>query len=276
MRSDSADKSGRTSSYRVCPSTAEPASARASEVDPSAVRVRNALEGGAAIGQSFPADAAAGYVNDRRGLRRRLCGGHQPGDHRKAEPREHDYDRGFATYLVDITSVTWSDDSRAVLAVGHRDRSTDHDCWILQLDGREAIDTGALRQARQQGLIVIAMAPAWSGDSILFSAAGRQGLHVWRQRLSPTSFQAHGAPELLTPGGESAFFPTGSHGRLGYVGVHADMNMWRLPLTRARGKLKACLDGLPAVPVLSVISPSLATATWSHPSPLGRADLKFG
>lgn len=152
-------------------------------------------------------------------------------------------DRGLATDLVDITFVTWSDDSRAVLAVGHRDRSTDHGCWILQLDGREAIDTGALRQARQQGLIVIAMAPAWSGDSIFFSAAGRQGLHVWRQRLSPTLFQAHGAPELLTPSGSP---------RSSRPPRMAGWATWectptricgRLPLTRARGKLKACLNG---------------------------------
>lgn len=144
-------------------------------------------------------------------------------------------DRELLTGLVDITSATWSSDSRAVLIVGHRDRSTDHDCWILQLDDREPIETGALRQARQQGLIVIAMAPAWSGDSIFFSAAGRQGLHVWRQRLSPTSLQAHGAPELLTPGGESAFFPTVSCGRLGYVGVHADTNMWSVAIDPSTG-----------------------------------------
>ena len=116
-------------------------------------------------------------------------------------------DRELVTGLVDITFATWSDDSRSLVVVGHRDRSTDHDCWIVRLEGKTPFDTGAFRQARQQGLIVIALAPTWSGDSIFFSAAGRHGLHVWRQRLSPITFEAHGAPELLTPGGESEFFP---------------------------------------------------------------------
>ena len=92
------------------------------------------------------------------------------------------------------------------------DRSRLLDCAA---GGQTPIDTGAFRQARQQGLIVIAIAPTWGGHSIFFSAAGRHGLHVWRQRLSPITFNAHGAPELLTPGGESAFFPTVAHGRLG-------------------------------------------------------------
>lgn len=145
-------------------------------------------------------------------------------------------ERELASGLVDIASVTWSDDSRSVLIVGHRDRSADHDCWIVRLDGAAPIDTGALRQARQQGLIVITVAPAWSGDAVFFSAAGRQGLHVWRQRLSSTTFEAHGAPELLTPGGESAFFPTVAHGRLAYVGVHADTNMWSVAIDAGTGK----------------------------------------
>jgi Tol biopolymer transport system component len=147
-------------------------------------------------------------------------------------------DRELVTGLVDITSATWSDDSRALLVVGHRDRSTDHDCWIVRLEGQTPSDTGAFRQAREQGLIVIALAPTWSGDSIFFSAAGRHGLHVWRQRLSPVTFDALGAAELLTPGGDSAFFPTVAHGRLGYVGVHADTNMWSIEIDSSTGNTR--------------------------------------
>jgi Tol biopolymer transport system component len=147
-------------------------------------------------------------------------------------------DRELVTGLVDITSATWSDDGRAVLVVGHRDRSTDRDCWIVWLDGTPPIDTGAFRQARQQGMIVIAMSPTWSGDSIFFSAAGRHGVHVWRQRLSPLTFDAQGGPELLTPGGESAFFPSVSRGRLAYVGVYADTNMWSVAIDSGTGRAR--------------------------------------
>ncbi len=51
-------------------------------------------------------------------------------------------------------------------------------------------------------------AATWSGDSIVFSAAARDGLHLWRQRLSLITLNAYGAPELLTPGVEWTVFPT--------------------------------------------------------------------
>ena len=147
-------------------------------------------------------------------------------------------DRELVIGLVDITSASWSDDSRALLVVGHRDRSTDQDCWIVGLEGEMPIETGAFRQARQQAMVVIAISPTWSGDSIFFSAAGRQGLRVWRQRLSPITFEAQGAPELLTPGGESAFFPTVAQGRLAWVGVHADTNMWSVEIDPSTGRAR--------------------------------------
>ena len=150
-------------------------------------------------------------------------------------------DRELLTGLVDITSATWSDDSQALLVVGHRDRSSDHDCWIVRLHGETPIDTGAFRQARQQGLLVIAIAPAWSGDSIFFSAAVRDGLHLWRQRLSPITLNPDGAPELFTPGGEWSVFPTAAQGRLGYVGVHADTNLWSVEIDPGTGRAR----GLP-------------------------------
>jgi hypothetical protein len=40
----------------------------------------------------------------------------------------------------------------------------------------------------------------------------------------------------MTPGGESAFFPTVSRQRLGYVGVHTDTNMWSVGIDASTGK----------------------------------------
>jgi Tol biopolymer transport system component len=85
------------------------------------------------------------------------------------------------------------------------------------------------------------MATAWTGDSIFFTAAGRQGIHVWRQRISPTRLVATGSPELMTPGGESAYFPTVSRQRLGFVGVHTDTNMWSVGIDSRTGQA----DGTP-------------------------------
>ena len=145
-------------------------------------------------------------------------------------------ERVLATDLVDIAFATWSDDSRHLLVVGHPGPSADRDCWIVPVDGGAAVDTGALRHARQQGMVVISMRPAWTGDSIFFTAAGRRGINVWRQRISPGTFAANGPPQLMTPGGESAFFPTVSRQRLGFVGVNTDTNMWSVGIATGTGK----------------------------------------
>ena len=145
-------------------------------------------------------------------------------------------ERVLATGLVDITFATWSDDSRHLLLVGHPDPSTDQDCWIVPMDGGAPIETGVLRHARQRELFVISMAMAWTGDSIFFTAAGRQGIHVWRQRVAPATFAPTGPPELMTPGGESAFFPTVSRHRLGFVSVHTDTNLWSVGIDPRTGK----------------------------------------
>ena len=145
-------------------------------------------------------------------------------------------ERVVATGLVDVAFATWSDDSRHLLVVGHPNPSADHDCWIVPVDGGAPVDTGVFRRARQQGSIIISMAVAWTGDSIFFTAAGRQGVHVWRQRVSPTTFEAIGPPELMTPGADSAFFPTSARQRLGFVGVHPDTNMWSVGIDPKTGR----------------------------------------
>jgi Tol biopolymer transport system component len=117
-------------------------------------------------------------------------------------------ERTLATELLDLACATWSDDGRHLLVVAHPDPSVELDCWIVPLDGGTPLDTGVMKQGRQRGLIVIPLPPAWEGDSIFYTGAGRQGLQIWRQRVSPQTFDAIGAPEVMTPGGDYAFFPS--------------------------------------------------------------------
>jgi Tol biopolymer transport system component len=83
---------------------------------------------------------------------------------------------------------------------------------------------------------VIAPSAAWEGDSVFYTAAGRQGVQIWRQRLSPQTFDAIGAPDVMIPGGDYAFFPSASRGRLSFVATHADVNLWSLAIDAATGK----------------------------------------
>ena len=144
-------------------------------------------------------------------------------------------ERTLAADLFDIASVRWSDDSRNLLVVAHPNPSVDLDCWAVPVDGGTPVDTGVHRRGRQQGLIVITMPPACAGDSIFYSAAGRSGVHVWRQRVSP-SLESTGAPEVMTPGGDWAYFPTAARGRLSFVGTNADINLWSVAIDAGTGK----------------------------------------
>ena len=142
----------------------------------------------------------------------------------------------WRTDLVDIASATWSDDGRHLLVVAHPNPSVDLDCWIVPLDGGTPVDTGVLRRGRQQGLIVITMPPAWAGDSIFYSAAGRQGVHVWRQRVSPTLRGDWCAGTHDTGWGLTRSSRRRPDGRLSFVGTHADINLWSIAIDAATGK----------------------------------------
>ena len=141
----------------------------------------------------------------------------------------------LAPGLVDIAFVGWSDDSRHLVVLAHPDSSVDLDYWVVPVGGGPPIATGALTRARQQGFVIIPMPPAWTGDSFFFSAAGRQGLHIWRQRVSPETFQPIGAPELMTPGADHSFYPAAACGKLTFLGTHADVNIWSVAIDAASG-----------------------------------------
>ena len=156
-------------------------------------------------------------------------------DSLRVVPTDGGAERTLARDLVDISCATWSDDSRRLLVVAHPDPSVELDCWIVPLEGGTSIDTGVMKQGRQQGLLVIRPSPAWGGDSVFYTAAGRQGVQIWRQRLSPQMFDTIGVPEAMTPGGDYAFFPSVTRGRLCFVGTHADVNLWSVAIDAATG-----------------------------------------
>jgi Tol biopolymer transport system component len=144
-------------------------------------------------------------------------------------------ERTVATDLVGIACATWSEDGRHLLVVAHPDPSVELDCWIVPLEGGPSIPTGVMKQGRQQGLLVIRPLPAWAGDSVFYTAAGRQGVQIWRQRIAPQTFETIGVSEAVTPGGDYAFFPSVTRGHLCFVGTHADVNLWSIAIDAATG-----------------------------------------
>ncbi len=127
------------------------------------------------------------------------------------------------------------------------------------------LDTGAMIRGRQQGLLVIRPSPAWEGDSVFYTGAGRQGVQIWRQRISPPTFGAIGAPEGMTPGGEYAFFPSVIRGRLSFVATHADVNLWSVAIDAATGKAHGPLRRLTRGPgIVSHLTLSHDGRTLAH------------
>ena len=102
----------------------------------------------------------------------------EPGNPLRLVPADGGAARTLAHGLVDIVSASWSDDGSCLLVVAHPDASVELDYWVVPVNGASPVDTGVFRRARQQGLIVITLPPAWAGDSVFYSAAGRQGLHA--------------------------------------------------------------------------------------------------
>ena len=144
-------------------------------------------------------------------------------------------DQVLAAGLFDVSCASWSPNSRYLLILAHPDLSLEPDYWIVPIDGRSPIDTGVLRKLRPQGFKPLQCPPAWVGEHLIFSASSRDGVNLWRQRLTPETFQPIGNPERVTPGTDLAWFPAAAAGRLVFVTTHPDMNLWSLAIDTSSG-----------------------------------------
>jgi Tol biopolymer transport system component len=144
--------------------------------------------------------------------------------------------RTIASELVDVACATWLPDSRAVLVHARPGPALEPDWWIVPIDGRSPTNTGLVaRLFREVGLFTVPTGAAWVDDSLVFSAAGAQGVSLYRQRLVASTCQPGGAPERLTAGSESAWLPTAAAGRLAFFSGRADANVWSVALDAASG-----------------------------------------
>ena len=186
-------------------------------------------------------------------------------DSLRVVPTDGGAERSLATDLVDIACATWSDDGRTSSWSHIRIRRLNSTAGSYALEGGTPLDTGVMRQGRQRGVIVIAPSAAWEGDSVFYTAAARQGVQIWRQRVSPQTFDAIGAPEVVTPGGDYAFFPSVSRGRLSFVATHADVNLWSLAIDAATGKAHGPLRRLTrGAGIVSHLTVSQDGGTMAH------------
>src|SRR4029453_3727004 len=144
--------------------------------------------------------------------------------------------RTVAPELVDVACVTWASDSRSVVVHARPGALVGPDWWIVPVDGGSPTNTGLVRQFRERKMFTIPTGVAWVEESLVFSAAGPpHGVCLYRQRLTPSTFQPAGTAEQLSVGIESAWLPSVAGGRVAFVSSRADSNLWSISLDTMTG-----------------------------------------
>jgi Tol biopolymer transport system component len=138
--------------------------------------------------------------------------------------------------LTDVSFVTWMPTSKHLVAHGHPASGVEPDYWIIPLDGGPPVNTGVLQRSRELGQFVVPSPPVWADNALIFSAAARGGVGLYRQRLDPRTHLAVGAPEPLSRGAELAWFPTAATRRVAYVSAREDLNLWSIALDAGTGQ----------------------------------------
>jgi len=145
--------------------------------------------------------------------------------------------RTIAADLVDLSCIAWTADSRSVIVHARSGPAAEPDWWIVPVDERPAVNTGVTRAFRAAGMFTLPVGVAWLGDSLVFAAAGSRskGVHLYRQRVAPATYQPVGAPEQLTAGSESAWLPRAGGRRLAFLSSRAEMNLWSVSVDTVSG-----------------------------------------
>jgi Tol biopolymer transport system component len=145
--------------------------------------------------------------------------------------------RTIAADLVDVSCITWTADSRSVIVHARCGPAALPDWWIVPVGGASVVNTGVTRAFRDAGMFTLPVGVAWVDDSLVFAAAGSRskGVHLYRQRVAPASYQPTGAPEQLTSGSESAWLPRAGGRRLAFLSSRADMNLWSVSVDAVSG-----------------------------------------
>ena len=164
--------------------------------------------------------------------------------------------RTIAPDLIEVVSLTWRPDSGAVLVQARSDPTVEQEWWVVPIDGSPRMTSRLIQRLREVRMFVLPMAPAWSGDALVFAGVMTQGICLYRQRIVPATLEPIGPPEQLTLGGESAVLPTVGGGRIAFVSRQQDSNLWSISLEAetgiASGPLKRLTRGAGIVGYLSL------------------------
>ena len=145
--------------------------------------------------------------------------------------------RTIAAELVGVSCITWTDQSRSVVVHARSGPAAGPDWWIVPVDGGPPINTGVTRAFRDAGMFTLPTGVAWVENSLVFAAAGLRGkgVFLYRQRVTPITYQPVGTPQQLTSSSELTSLPRVAGRRLAFLSSRADMNLWSVTVDAGSG-----------------------------------------
>jgi len=137
----------------------------------------------------------------------------------------------------------WAPDGRHILFLGNRDPNLYNersvDWWVAQIDGGEAVPTGASAAFQKTGFAALSQAPElWTanGSAVLLSATRADTRNIWRVPISTRDWKVAGDPQQLTFGAGTDSQPTVAGDKLAYTSVTAMLEIWSLPIDANRAR----------------------------------------
>ena len=145
-------------------------------------------------------------------------------------------ERAIAPNFVEVLAFTWLPGSDRVLVLGRADVHSEPELWVASLAG-DLRPTGFAASVRRQGIFALLPMPiAWAAGAVVFCGVTRQGSGVFRQRLTADACAPVGDAERVSPVSDIAWFPAAAaSGRLAFVNVHQDMNLWSIAIDERTG-----------------------------------------
>ena len=169
--------------------------------------------------------------------------------------------RQVDTNLAWASPRVWSPDGQQLLLVGSTEplefgRAIELDWWLMPLEGGEAVPLGVRGPFRAAGLIVGGLRSfpsplTWlaEGNWLILHARTQGGTrNLWRIRISPEEGQLLGEPQKLTTGVGEEGASAARDGRIAFMSVSNNWDIWSLPLdanrTEVQGEPERVVSGL--------------------------------
>lgn len=138
--------------------------------------------------------------------------------------------------FADAREPIWNSDGQHILFRGCRNKSDPFpeclDWWVTTVkseDKPELVFTGAKQSLDERGIRQIGDFGGWYGDTVLFSAAHGDVVHLWELSISPKTWKVKGQPLELTDDARVKVTSSSQGGNvLAFTDLSTEFQIWRI------------------------------------------------